>query len=148
MRQCAFFIVAGVTKLDTIEAATTTDNTNDDDNVRIGLDLKRVFAPKPLKAKFTKYDRLLYEIEQRRDRGAVNYLKAMSAMRWLAVANSANDVGSLSPQQIQLLAEDCYSSENEEALVQDMNAYFKAVTKVDGEQPVFSNSRFGHLFNA
>jgi hypothetical protein len=130
-------------------AETTTDNANDDDNVRIGLDLKRVFAPKPKKAAFTKYDRLLYEIEQRRDHGAVNYLKAMSAMRWLAVANSANDnVGSLSPQQIQLLAEDCYSPDNEESLVQDMNAYFKAVTKVDEDEPVISNSRFAHLFNA
>lgn len=126
-----------------------TDNTNDDTNtVRIGLDLKRVFAAKPLKAKFTKYDRLMFEIEQRRERGPVNYLKAMSAMRWLAVANTANeDVGSLSPQQIQLLADDCFTNDNEDDLVRDMDAYFRAVTKSDEDAPVISNSRFAHVFN-
>ncbi|WP_449471682.1 hypothetical protein [Sphingobium chungangianum] len=133
--------------MDTIE--NTTDDNNDDVNVRIGLDLKRVFALKPLRTKFTKYDRLMFEIEQRRERGPVNYLKAMSAMRWLAVANAANkDVGALSPQQIQLLADDCFTTDNEDELVRDMNAYFKAVTKVDEDAPVISSSRFAHVFNA
>ncbi|KTE55330.1 hypothetical protein ATE66_19765 [Sphingopyxis sp. H107] len=113
------------------------------------MDLKRVFAPKPKKATFTKYDRLLYEIEQRRERGEVNHLKAMCAMRWLAVANSGDTgIGALSPQQIQLIADDCYTNDNEESLVRDMDAYFQSLTKIDENTPVPSTSRFAHVFAA
>ncbi len=125
------------------------NSTNTPNALRVGLDLKRVFAPQPKKTSFTKYDRLLYEIEQRRDRGDVNYLKAMCAMRWLAVANSGKTgIGALTNRQIQLIADDCFSYDNEESLVADMDAYFQALTEIDAATPVASNSRFAHVFAA
>ena len=119
---------------------------------RVGVSLTRVFAAKPRFTKFTKYDRLVYEVEQRRSSGNVNYLKAMCAMRWLATVNNYTKDSNkprvhLSPDQIALIAENCFVDSDEESFVQDMDAHFRRVAKVDENAPVITNSRFAHLFS-